>query len=242
MYSKKTERFKINFSFTLNRKRMNDNSSNRGESKESSNYKTLWVILITFALVLLIVLIIYLIAFFLIRQWNSFQVKQSTGYRVQPGDIILRRILGFGTLANVYHMGIISADMRFVYHRTLTHFDKTPIKSFMHNEKIFYIVHFPDCYYRPLDVSFELLEEQVNREKKRKIIRGFFTDFNLITKNCEAKVLPLRLHEQYADRYLHRSIQIHQMLCKHTRLSRRCETLDTETLYFLTRHDIHECC
>lgn len=197
--------------------------------------------LIIVAFVFAIVSLVILFALFVILMIVLYLPKKSNHFlaypfktKVKPGDIILRKIMG--RLTGFYHSGVVSNDMKFIYHRSFLRFEKASWKKFLGRENEFYVLHFPLNYYQSLDKSIEALEGLVEKEK-----HSIFPlyDFNLVKKNCEAKIIPLRLLKEYSDAFIYNSVQIHHIACKNgTPRHYKCNRNDL--VYFLTVHDRRE--
>lgn len=203
-----------------------------------------------------VVLLAYLFIYLIVKRWNKIPTKtfprdinsahkttRISGYAVQPGDIVVRPLLGIGILPNLFHMGVVSEDGKHVYHRTIMRFSKTTFSNFLNLRHWFFVLHFPADWYRPLTDSLKFLDDLVERERSVKP-RGFFYDFNLLTNNCEAKILPLRLFQDVASCFLYKSLQMENLFCKFRRISKACSSTThlrcTEENIYLTRHNVKE--
>ena len=198
-----------------------------------------WVIATYLFIAVFLVVIAYLVMIILIRYRNKFDDRtpldtRGREYEVKPGDIVMRRIFKFGILGNLYHVGLVSRDVTQIYHRTIFRFDKTPWNRFMSLEKRFYVFHAPEHAYLPLEETMRLAEEMVEREKSQD---GIFSNFNIISQNCEHKVFHLRLKPSYIERFRFNSVQMHHLFCKN-RSDVKCRNAPID--YYRTRHDFSE--
>lgn len=119
---------------------------------------------------------------------------------LHEGDILLKPITKFLSTEfpmfgkSFFHFGMMAKEPGMMYQRGIDKFEYCTFEKFMDNEPYFFLMRFPNKYYRPMKETMKIirhwLKKDANNVKK-------FNNYNLWHDNCETKIILARLKDEY---------------------------------------------